>query len=446
MTDAPGRQVTAHGLGGLTDLPVPLGFVLIAAVTVLVVSFAVLALAWRRPRFRGDESGVPLPGWAQLVIDSPVTRAVVVVLALAFAGWLTFAAFFGKDLVINPVFGSVYALLWVGLVPMSILFGQVYRLCNPLRWVHRGLCLAMGRDHTEAMVAYPRWLGMWPAALGLLGFTWLELVNPDYAISLPALRAWFLGLAVILIAAATVFGSELFAKADPFEVYAGLVSRLSPFGRRTDGLVVVRNPMENLSGTPTVPGLVGVVSVLFGSTAFDAFHSSIHWLRFADDFDGHLVALNSAGLLAFCLSVLVTFSVAAWLTGTAGGIPRATLPRVFAPSLVPIIVGYVIAHYLTFLVSVGTQTVQQLGDPLSRGWTLTGFASGLDPFAIYQQPRLIAVVKVLAVVIGHVLAVVAAHDRAISILPPRKAVIGQLPMLILMIGYTLAGLALLFSS
>ena len=37
-------------------------------------------------------------------------------------------------------------------------------------------------------------------------------------------------------------------RGDGFEVYSTLVGRLSPFGRRTDGRLVVRNPLENLDG------------------------------------------------------------------------------------------------------------------------------------------------------------------------------------------------------
>jgi hypothetical protein len=336
--------------------------------------------------------------------------------------------------------------LWVGLVPAALLFGHIYRLCNPLRWIHRGLCRITGRDPAVGLVDYPARLGMWPAAVGLFAFTWLELVDADYSTSLPAVRAWFLGLAVILLAASTVFGEEAFGFADPFEVYSSAVARLSPFGRRPDGTLVVRNPLENLAGTPAVAGLVGVTSVLFGSTAFDGFHDSIHWVRFLGRFDGHLVLLQSAGLLSFCLVVLGSFCLASWAMGALGEIRQAHLPRLMAHSVVPIVVGYVIAHYLTFFVSVSIETLQQLGDPLSRGWTLTSFADGLNAFAIYQHRNAIAVVKVIAVVTGHVLAVVSAHDRSVALLPRRKAIVGQLPMLVLMLGYTLGGLFLLFTS
>jgi hypothetical protein len=439
-------QVVAHGLGGLTDLPVRLSFVLIAAMVVLLVSFAVLGLAWRTPKLTGDDSGRPLPSWLAAVVESTITRTVVVAIALVFAGWLTLAAFFGQNLVVNPVFGTVYAVLWVGLVPAALLFGPVYRLCNPLRWVHRGFCLLVRRPPARGVIDYPRGLGMWPAALGLYAFTWLELVNPDYSTSLPVVRSWFLGLAVIVLAMAIVFGDTAFAMVDPFEVYSSLVARMSPFGRRTDGRLVVRNPLDNLAGLVAPAGAVGVVSVLFGSTAFDSFHDSIHWLRFGQHFGDHAVALNSAGLLGFCTVVLVTFCAASVVLGKVARLVRRELPRQFAHSLVPIVVGYVTAHYLTFFVSVSIETLQQLGDPLSRGWTLTSFASGANPFAIYNHPTAVGITKVAAVVTGHVLAVIAAHDRAVALLPRRKAVVGQLPMLALMVAYTLLGLALLFSS
>ncbi len=70
----------------------------------------------------------------------------------------------------------------------------------------------------------------------------------------------------------------------------------------------------------------------------------------------------------------------------------------------------------------------------------------MNKYAVYEHPTALAVVKVLAVVTGHVLGVISAHDRAVRLLPRRHAVAGQLPMLVLMVGYTLTGLWLLFYS
>ena len=71
---------------------------------------------------------------------------------------------------------------------------------------------------------------------------------------------------------------------------------------------------------------------------------------------------------------------------------------------------------------------------------------GDQQYEIYNHPTALAVTKVVAIVVGHVLGVIAAHDRAVRLLPARHALVGQLPMLLLMVGYTLTGLFLLFSS
>lgn len=440
------QQFLAHGLATITTLPVPTRWVVVGAVAVLVVSFAILAFAWRSPRFRDPDGGRRLPRPLARLVDSAVTRAIVVVVALALTAWVTMAGLFGPDVLINPVFGMVYAVLWVGLVPAGLFFGEIYRLCNPLRWIHRGLCAITRIDRENGVFEYPRWLGMWPAAAGLVAFTWLELANPDYSTDLPVLRIWFLALAIVPLMSAMLFGADAFAKTDPFEVYSTLVARMCPFGRDTSGRLVLRNPLAGLEHTPAGPGLVGVVAVLFGSTIFDSFHSTVHYLPIARRYQSHLTTLNTVGLLLFCLAVLVTFSCAAWLTGRIGDVPRRDLPRLLAHSVIPIVVGYIVAHYFTFFVSESLQTLYQLGDPFVRGWDLTAFAQNVNPFAIYYHTDAIWAVQVAGVVIGHVLGVIVAHNRAIALLPRRKSVVGQLPLLLLMIGYTMTGLWLLFSS
>jgi hypothetical protein len=442
----------AHGVGGPTDLPIPASYAFVGAAVALVVSFAVLAFAWRESRFEGDASGRPMWPWLARIVESQITRTIVVVLALLFAAWVAMAALFGQDTLVNPTFGAVFVLLWVGLVPAALLFGPIYRLCNPLRWLHRGIALAAATDYRKGLRDYPDRLGYWPGAFFLFAFVWLELVDPSTASSLSAVRLWFAVIGALIMVGAAFYGDVYFARADPFEVYSSLVARMSPFGRRTDGVLVVRNPLENLDGLKPRPGLVGVVAVLFGSTAFDSFKESSRWLRFAQDYTAHSALLNTAALLSFCLIVLVTFSAAAVLTGGLGhmaekhGVRRRDLPNLMAHSLVPIVIGYIVAHYLSFFVSTGIATLQQLGDPLSRGWTLTSFMDDVNKYTIYEHPTALAVTKVIAVVTGHVLGVIAAHDRAVRLLPKRHALIGQLPMLILMVAYTLTGLFLLFSS
>jgi hypothetical protein len=438
-------QLLAHGIGGQQDLPIPAHYAYIAAAAALLVSFGVLAFAWRTSRFRGDESGRPLWPWLARIIESRVTRGLVVALALLVTAWIAMAAVFGQNTLVNPTFAAVYVALWVGLVPAALIFGPIYRLCNPLRWIHRGICRAAGIDPNAGLMPYPVRVGLWPAAGFLLAFTWLELVNPATSASLPAVRLWFGVLWALTLVGAAICGASWFAHADPFEVYSSLVARLSPFGRRTDDVLVIRNPLENLDGLVPQPGLLAVVSVLFGSIGFDSFKESPRWLGWAQQYSEHGSLLNTAALILFSAVVYVTFTLASIATAGLGGIRRRDLPNLMAHSLIPIVVGYVIAHYLSFFVSEGIAFIQLFGDPLSRGWTLTSWADGIDKYTIYDHPTALAVIKVVSVITGHVLGVIAAHDRAVRLLPRRHALLGQLPMLVVMVCYTLTGLWLLLS-
>jgi hypothetical protein len=106
-------------------------------------------------------------------------------------------------------------------------------------------------------------------------------------------------------------------------------------------------------------------------------------------------------------------------------------------------VGYMTAHYLSYLIEQGQRTILQLSDPMVRGDNLLGTADLSVNYWLSFHPSLLAVLKVLAVVVGHVVGVVAAHDRAITLLPARHHVTGQIGMLVVMVAYTASGLYLL---
>ena len=435
----------AHGIGGAKDLPIPAEYAMAGAGAALAVSFIVLALAWRQPRFDADHLGRPLPAGLASAVDSAAFAVTLRVLGLAFFGYVAWAAVAGPDLLTNPTFGAVYVLLWVGIVPLSLLFGPFYRAVSPVRTLHLVFTRLTGGRTEDALLRLPRWLGYWPAALGLLAFVWLELVYPESTYLSPV-RLWFATHVVTMLVGAAIFGDEWFETADPFEVFSTLVGRLSVFGRTLDGTLVLRSPLGNLDGVRVRPGLVAVVAVLFGSTAFDSFKDSNEWLRFTQSSTVSSTWLDLAALLAFCAGVGITFSVATMATGVEHGLARRTLPDRFAHSMVPIIVGYLTAHYLSYFVEVGQQTVVQLSDPLSKGWNLLGTADLPVSYWLSEHPTFLAIIKVLAVVAGHVLGVIAAHDRAIKLLPRRHQLTGQLPLLLVMVFYTVTGLYLLFGA
>jgi hypothetical protein len=109
------------------------------------------------------------------------------------------------------------------------------------------------------------------------------------------------------------------------------------------------------------------------------------------------------------------------------------------------VVGYAIAHYATLLIVEGQRVAINFSDPLGRGWNVFGSAEMGVNSAIFNRPTAIAVIQLAAIVGGHVMAIVVAHEKAVRLLPPERALAGQWPMLAVMVGYTCAGLLLLFS-
>lgn len=435
--------VSMHGIGGARDLPISPELAIAGAVAALTVSFTVLALAWRTPRWADGRTGRPVPRLAE-VVDAPWFAATLRVVGLLLFAYTVWVAVWGQDLLTNPFFGMFYVLLWVGLVPASLLFGPVWKAISPVRTFTAGLARLSGSSPDEGLFTYPARLGYWPAALGLFAFVWFELAYPG-STTLGPLRLWFAAYVGIMLVGGALFGTTFLARADPFEVYSSLVAKLSIWGRR-DGELVVRSPMANLATTEVAPGLVGVVAVLFGSTAFDSFKDSITYLQFKQGNDLVSTWVDVGVLVGFCLLVGVILAAGTMMTGVGPEQRRRELPDLFAHSVVPIIVGYMVAHYLTYFVEIGQQTLIQMSDPMSNGSNLFGTADWQVNYWLSYHPTFIAVTKVLAVVTGHVLGVVAAHDRAISLLPPRHHVTGQLSLLVAMVGFTAGGLYLLFSA
>ncbi len=433
-----------HGIGGRQDLPVPFGLAVAGAGIAIAVSFVVLGLAWREPHYRGDRSGLALPAAVTRTIDAGWFCWLVRAFGLAVFALTATALLFGVDRLTNPVFGIIYVWVWIGLVPLSLLFGPVWRTLNPLRTLHLLVCRLLRTDPGNGLLTLPARTGVWPAAAGLFAFTWLELVAPDRA-TLPVLMGWLALYTAIMLFGSVLFGDRWFAAADPFEAYATLMSRLSPFGRRTDGAIVVRRPLENLDGTKVKPGLVGLVAALLGSTAYDGFSNSTAWITWVDNSGYSRTVLGTAALAGFVMLVFLTYSGATLLAGRLAHTSRTRLPGLFAHSVVPIALGYVVAHYLTLFVLEGQRTAIQVSDPLSRGWNLFGTGLLAVNTGITNHSTAIATAQVAAVVTGHVLGVVSAHDRAVALFPRRSALAGQLPLLIVMVGYTVGGLTLLFS-
>jgi hypothetical protein len=444
--------VLAHGLGGSGDLPVPYLYAMVGAAWALTFTFALVAFAWRRPRFDPLKPGHPLPGWVTGLVDARPTRWIAAAVALVFAAWVVLAGVCGPQTEANGLLGAFYVLLWVGLVALSLALGPVWRVISPTRTLYLALRRVAPPRLGSPRLSYPEGWGYRPAALGLFGFVWMELASPNSA-SLPWVKAWLLIYAVAMLAGAWLCGQRWLARADPFGVYSMAVSRLCPFRRNPDtGRIVIGNPLDHLPSLPVRPGVVVMLAVLLGSTAFDSFSASPTWRGFADRLTSAFglpptlssSALRTVGLIVFISVVAVTFSLAARATGGVDRERRRALPGEMAHSLIPIVVGYIFAHYLSYLVERGQQAVFALADPVGRGWNPLGLAHQHVAYVLSMHPPVLAGIKVACVVTGHLVAVVAAHDKALRLLPAGHQLTGQLTMMLVMVGYTFTGLYLLF--
>jgi hypothetical protein len=433
--------IPLHGIASRRDLPLPFSLVVIGAVLALVISFAILIFAWRQPRFE-RVGGRPVRGLTA-VVDNPVVTLIARALVLATYVWAGLAMMVGQDLLTNPMFGFVFVWMWVGLVPISLLLGQFWRATNPLRTIHRGLCAVARIDPQQGLVTLQAGIGVWPAAVGLFGFGWLELVQPDRT-TLAVLRLWALAWLVILILGAIVFGQRWIGAADPFEVYASTIAQMSIWRRVGDELRLV-NPLAGLNAWRAPPGATAVVAALLGSTAFDSFTNTTWWIQTVQNSAVPTVVWGSGGLLAMIIIVFVSFSLAAAWMGRYGDRPATVYPRLMVGSLLPIVLGYVVAHYATLLIVEGQRTAINFSDPLGRGWNVFGSAEMGVNSGIFNHPTAVAMTQLCAIVGGHVLGIVCAHEKSVALLPPDRAIRGQLPLLLVMIGYTCAGLLLLFS-
>jgi hypothetical protein len=182
---------------------------------------------------------------------------------------------------------------------------------------------------------------------------------------------------------------------------------------------------------------------MLGSTAYDGLSGSSAWNGFIQSHGWTRQEAGTAGLTLTVVTLAAVFVACAGVAGRAGGLGVVESARAFAPSVVPVALGYVVAHYYSFFVVEVQNAFIRLSDPLGAGANWLGL-SHLQPSYALAGPTAVADVQVAAIVAGHVLGVVVAHDRAVKLFPRSRAVVGQIPLLVLMVALTCGGLFLLF--
>jgi hypothetical protein len=451
---APASAFAHSGLSQRQNLPIPDWLFAWAAAAVLVVSFGALAVLWPQPRLE-TASWRPLPG-GRVLAGRPVEILCglfgVALLVLTIVGGYT-GVNTGAD---NFAPAFILIVFWVGLVFVSIVFGDVFRAISPWRAIGRATGALLGR-RAPAPRAYPERLGRWPAAAVLLIFPWIELVGKWDSVPRTLVSA-ALGYTVITLAAQAIYGTETWTRrGEGFAVYFNLFSRISPFEAR-NGVVGVRPVLAGLPKLDPVPGTVPVLVVMIGTVTFDGLSQGPLWNSVLPDLVdaftsigfGAVTAEKLAGTLGLLFGVaLIGGFYRLGMDGArsvGGGFTLEQLMRMFIHTLVPIAAVYVAAHYLTYFLFDGQRIIYLASDPFGQGWDIFGTATrGVDYSILSQNGAWY--LEVAFVVVGHVAALTLAHDRALAVYgDPKLAVRSQYWMLGVMVGFTSLALWLLVNA
>jgi hypothetical protein len=436
-------------------LPVPGWLFLWGGGVVLVLSFLALGVLWKRPQLERLSDGRSLRAGLQRVLRSPALRVAAGGISAALLVLVFLAALLGEPSSrqnLAPTF--VLIVFWLGLVPVQILFGNVWRVINPWLAIADAVAWMWGRlgQTWTPPLAYPARLGVWPAAVGLFCFAAFELAYAQPG----SPRA--VALAMALYSYAMWFGMAAFGRrtwdghGNGFTVYFGLLARIAPFGER-DGRLVARTPLSGLAGAEPTPGLLAFVAVMLGSVGFDGLSRATFWQNLRADLEAPYIVeapgtaellatgLALAGLIACVLVVAAAYLAATAVAERTIGAGRPLVPD-FILSLVPVALVYAVAHYFTYLVIEAQNALRLASDPFGYGWDLFGtvdFTPGIEPFS----PNTVWYVQIGVLVAGHVAGLAVAHDRAVGVASERDALRSQYAMLALMVLYTLGGMWLL---
>jgi hypothetical protein len=450
------EEAAAHGLAGRADLPIPAWLFAWAAALVLIVSFVGLAVLWRSPQLDDHNGFRPLPAWLSRLVVNRATEtlaALIGVALLVLTVWSGLAGVQTPQENFTPTF--VYVAFWVGLVPVSIVFGDVFRAFNPWRAIGRaaGFVATRATGRTQPLLRYPPQLGRWPAAAGLLAFAWLELAysgGPDPS----ALAVAALVYTAITMTGIACFGTEAWiSRGEAFSVYFNLFSRLSPLTVE-DRRLGLRRPLSGITSLEPLPGTVALLIVMIGNVMFDGASEGAPWVDVAPDIQNFFVDLgfgvgtaleltSTVGMLLALAVVTVIYVVGVRGVRAFDRRPTVAVARSFVHALVPIAAVYVLAHYFSLLAYNGQAIAFLSSDPLGRGWDLFSTAGGTIDYGIVGA-SLIWYVQVGVLVSGHVCGLVLSHDRALSLYGEAEdAATSQYWMLAVMVAFTTSGLFLL---
>jgi hypothetical protein len=286
----------------------------------------------------------------------------------------------------------------------------------------------------KPVLKYPKKLGYIPALLFYFFLIWIELLSNGLAVRLPILSIIIAIYLLITFIGGFIFGKDWFRYGDFFSIFFNLIGRISIFEVENNKLYLRPPFVGLLEESSDKFSLLLFIIFMLSSTSFDGFRGT----KFSNN-------LNIDPLLEMFLVYIVflgAYLKSIWLMKLIVARPFKELALKFSFSLVPIALAYNIAHYYTLLLTQGQQMIVLISDPFNKSWNLFG-TSGYKINLSVINANSVWHTEVAVILIGHIAAVYIAHIYAVRAFGTKKALASQIPMLILMVIYTITGLWLL---
>ena len=454
----------SHAFEQRYDLPLPLAMYLWGGGITVAVSFLIAGIFLRtnlpaRSRWQRDISQSAGGRFLQATVWTFSLKLLAIALfLLILASGFYGAADPGKNL--TPIF--VWVIWWVGMAYVSALLGNLWDLVNPWRILY-STCLQVFNKADIAMVRYPESLACWPAAGFFIVFTWLEFISgiADQADQL----VWI----IVIYSLITFLGMRLFGartwleNGEIFTVVFGLMARFGILRGeiKPQRRLIIRLPGQGLlSEQPVSLSMMTFTLLMLASVSFDGFVETPLWqemstamYRLLQNFSLFSETLTQQGLrglvLTIALALFYLLFVAVYLLCCV--VVRLTdrrqsvlmIARIYVLSLVPIAIAYHLAHYFSYLLLAGQLIIPVMSDPFQLGWNLFATVDYQIDIGVFDAGN-VWYLSLFAIVIGHIFAVWIAHITALRVeANPRTAMISQIPLLILMIAYTMISLWIL---
>ncbi len=429
------QPVLAHQLNERYEAPLPLIAYVLGAAFAVAMSF-LFVMVRKSPNAPPPGSPVPtigkphhVPGWLRYGLQ-----------AVGLIGWLWIVAqtFFGGngDGDVGSLFLWVYG--WVGLALLSALVGPIWSWLNPFATIHQLLSALANRlgVHGGEPAEYPERLGRWPAIVGFVAVVWLELVFRIQGGQ--PLGLFLIAYTFVSLAGMAYYGRDTWLdRGETFSVWFEVLGRLAPFavdGEPEEGLVVRRPFAAGVLVAPWTRDELVLVALATGAIIFDGLSQTQIY------FDVFVVAAPLGTDVVIRDSITCAVFLGA-IVFAVTGIARVLTVRAVAAGLLPVAVGYLVAHYLTYLLVDGQRIILALNDPLQRGDNFLPGNLGFFQPTSFIPTSIVWTIQLAAVVGGHIVGAWAGHsvltqDEGPEPVGTGSPVMRQLPLAVLMVTLT----------